>query len=289
LTGGEEMTSQSFAIKSYVTKMEKVTSGPQLIEFITSMLNDPHLYVFGEVVENDKIKQLAQTDDKTKQSYALLELFAYGKFSDFKAKEKDFPALSAQQLNKLHQLTIITLAKKKRQISYQSMMQELGLPTIRDVENLIISSIYEGIITGKLNSEKQQFVVEETLGRDVRPHEIDNMIASLTEWQKQSTVVLSTLEQRVQYARSEHESVNTMKQDHARQMGEIKATIKMLMEAEMENNERGGGLLGAMMGMGGMGMGGYGGMGGDYDDPRKRGHQGGKDKGKDKGGKKHGM
>jgi COP9 signalosome complex subunit 7 len=280
------MTSQSFAIKSYVSKMEKVTTGAQLIEFITSMLNDPHLYVFGEVVENEKIKQLSNTDDKTKQSYALLELFAYGKYSDFKTREKDFPALSAQQLNKLQQLTIITLAKKKRQISYQSMMQELGLPTIRDVESLIISSIYEGIITGKLNSEKQQFVVEETLGRDVRPHEIDNMINSLTEWQKQSNVVLNTLEQRVTYARAEHESVATMKQDHARQMGEIKATIKMLMEAEMENNERGGSLLG-MMGMGGMGGYGMGDFGGD--DPRKRGHQGaGKDKGKDKG-KKHGM
>jgi len=279
------MTSQSFAIKSHVAKLEKVTSGALLIEFITSMLNDPHLYVFGEVVENEKIKQLANTDDKTKQSYALLELFAYGKYSDFKSREKDFPALSAQQLTKLQQLTIITLAKKKRQISYQSMMQELGLPTIRDVENLIIASIYEGIITGKLNSEKQQFVVEETLGRDVRPHEIDNMIASLTEWQKQSNVVLNTLEQRVTYARSEHESVATMKQDHARQMGEIKATIKMLMEAEMENNERGGSLLG-MMGMAGMGYG-MGDFGGD--DPRKRGHQGaGKDKGKDKG-KKHGM
>lgn len=52
------MTSQSFAIQSYVTKMEKVTTGAQLVEFITSMLNDPHLYVFGEVVENDKIKQV---------------------------------------------------------------------------------------------------------------------------------------------------------------------------------------------------------------------------------------
>lgn len=52
------MTSQSFAIQSYVTKMDKVTTGAQLIEFITSMLNDPHLYVFGEIVENDKIKQV---------------------------------------------------------------------------------------------------------------------------------------------------------------------------------------------------------------------------------------
>jgi len=74
----------------------------------------------------------------------------------------------------------------------------------------------------------------------------------------------------VAYARSEHESVAIMKNDHARQMGEIKATVKMLMEAEMESNERGG-LLGQMLGYG---------MG-DYDDPRKRGQPGGKDK-KDK-------
>jgi len=155
-------------------------------------------------------------------------------------------------------------------------MHELGLPSVREVEQLIISTIYSGIITGKLNSEKQLFIVESTLGRDVRAHEIDNMIKALTDWQKNSTLVLNNLEHRIAYARTEHESVSVMKQDHARQMGEIKATIKMLMEAEMENNDRG------ILGM----MGGYGMM--DFDD-RKRGHPGGGGKDKKDKGKKHGM
>lgn len=55
-------------------------------------------------------------------------------------------------------------------------MTELGLSTVRDVEDLIISSVYHGILVGKLNSEKQQLVVESTHGRDVRAHEIDNMV-----------------------------------------------------------------------------------------------------------------
>jgi hypothetical protein len=58
-------------------------------------------------------------------------------------------------------------------------MVELGLPSARDVEDLIISSVYHGILVGKLNSEKQQLVVESTHGRDVRAHEIDNMVRTM--------------------------------------------------------------------------------------------------------------
>jgi COP9 signalosome complex subunit 7 len=55
-------------------------------------------------------------------------------------------------------------------------MTELNLPSAHDVESLIISSVYHGILSAKLNSEKQHVVVESTLGRDVRPHEIDAMV-----------------------------------------------------------------------------------------------------------------
>jgi len=273
-------TLSSNSLRPYVSKIGSLSAGPQFTQFITSLLNDPEVYVFGEVVENDNVKSLSTSDDNSKKSYSLLELFAYGKYSDFKGKEKELPALTDQQLSKLRHLTIISMAQKKRELAYTDLMSELGLPSVHDVESLIISSVYHGILVGKLNSEKQQLVVETTLGRDVRPHEIDVMIKSLADWQKQSALVLKNLEERVAYSRQEHESVTVMKNEHARQMGEIKATIKMLMEAEMENQERGGGggLLGQMMG--------YGMMGGDFEDPRKRGHQGGKDK-KDKGGKKH--
>jgi hypothetical protein len=50
----------------------------------------------------------------------------------------------------------------------------------------------------------------------------------LSEWEKQSALVLKNLEERIAYARSEHESVAVMKQDHARQMGEIKGMLSPL-------------------------------------------------------------
>jgi hypothetical protein len=44
----------------------------------------------------------------------------------------------------------------------------------------------------------------------------------LADWQKQSSAVLKNLEERIVNARQEHESVAVMKNEHARQMGEIK-------------------------------------------------------------------
>jgi len=267
------------SLKPYITKSQAVSTPKDFADLVTGLLNDPNVYVFREVLEHEKVLNFKSTsDDNAKKHYALLELFAYGKYSDYTSKESQYPQLTQQQKIKLQQLTIITLAGNKRQISYQDLIRELGLESVRDVENLIISTIYQGVITGKLNSEKQQFVVESALGRDVPPQEIDNMIKQLTEWQKQSAAVLANLEKQIGYARSEHESVAIMKQDHARQMGDIKANIKMIMEDEMENSERGSMFQGMLQG--GMPYGDFG------DDPRKR--QGGKDK-KDKDRRKHGM
>jgi len=182
------------ALKPYLLKVGSLKNSAEFVAFISSLLNDPEVYVFGEIVENDKIKSLSQADDNSKKSYALLQLFAYGKFSDFKAKEKEFPSLSQHQVSKLRQLTILALANKTRTIAYKDLMSELGLSSVREVENEVITTIYHGIIHAKLNSEKQQLLVEDHLGRDVKPQDIDTMINTLTQWQSQSTLVLSNLE-----------------------------------------------------------------------------------------------
>jgi hypothetical protein len=60
-------------------------------------------------------------------------------------------------------------------------MSGLGLDTVRDVENLIITTIYHGIIHAKLNSEKQQLIIEDYLGRDIQPQDIDEMVRNVEE------------------------------------------------------------------------------------------------------------
>ena len=47
------------------------------------------------------------------------------------------------------------------------MLQSLHMPTIRELEDLIIDGIYLDLIGGKLDQKYQQLEVEYVLGRDV--------------------------------------------------------------------------------------------------------------------------
>lgn len=56
------------------------------------------------------------------------------------------------------------------------------MPTIRELEDLIIDAIYLDILRGKLDQKEQQFEVEDTMGRDLEPGEIENVLSALQNW-----------------------------------------------------------------------------------------------------------
>lgn len=56
------------------------------------------------------------------------------------------------------------------------------MPTIRELEDLIIDAIYLDIIRGKLDQKEQQFEVEYTIGRDLEPGNIESMLKALRDW-----------------------------------------------------------------------------------------------------------
>ena len=56
------------------------------------------------------------------------------------------------------------------------------MPTIRDLEDLIIDAIYQEVIIGKLDQKEQQFDVEYTMGRDVEASTIEGMLVALQNW-----------------------------------------------------------------------------------------------------------
>jgi len=56
------------------------------------------------------------------------------------------------------------------------------MPTIRDLEDLIIDAIYLDILRGKLDQKEQQLEVEYTMGRDLEPGKIEEVLAALRSW-----------------------------------------------------------------------------------------------------------
>lgn len=56
------------------------------------------------------------------------------------------------------------------------------MPTIRDLEDLIIDAIYLDILRGKLDQKEQQLEIEYTMGRDLEPGKAEAVLAALKAW-----------------------------------------------------------------------------------------------------------
>lgn len=67
-------------------------------------------------------------------------------------------------------------------LPYETLLNSLQMPTIRDLEDLIIDAIYLDVIRGKLDQKDQQFEVEYTMGRDLAPGKVESVLAALQAW-----------------------------------------------------------------------------------------------------------
>jgi len=127
-------------------------------------------------------------------------------------------------------LTVVQLASVNRTIPYDVLLQKLDITNLRELEDLIIECMYVGLLEGKLDQEKHQFQVDQTIGRDVRPGDIDNIISKLTIWQKKSESQIEDIQQKIQYAVNFHEDNKKAKKDYQNKIDEIKANIKNFLE-----------------------------------------------------------
>jgi len=170
-----------------------------LIPLISKVLSAPDVYVFGELLALPTIKEL-EKDENGKQHYRLLEIFAYGKYCNYKEEASSLPKLSDRQNQKLKHLTLAALASEHRVIPYPKLLSELDVPNLTELGDLIIDALYKNVVVGKLDHEKQEFQVDSTIGRDVREKDIDRMISVLTGWEKQTEEILKDIEQKIEHA-----------------------------------------------------------------------------------------
>ena len=56
------------------------------------------------------------------------------------------------------------------------------MPSIRELEDLIIDAIYLDVLRGKLDQSKELFEVEYTMGRDLEPGKLENILVALQNW-----------------------------------------------------------------------------------------------------------
>mmetsp|Transcript_7131 Transcript_7131/g.15602 ORF Transcript_7131/g.15602 Transcript_7131/m.15602 type:complete len:269 (+) Transcript_7131:95-901(+) len=205
--------------------LAKGARGRAAADLISKATSEPGLFAFGELLATPALAEIQNGD--LAQHYSLLQLFAYGTWPEYKASAASLPALNDQQRLKLKQLTTVSLAIKSKVIAYETLMQHLDIPTVRELEDFLITEcFYANIIQGKLDQKQRALHVVDVIGRDVRLTELPDLAASLTAWLRGSEAVLGSIEGRIQYAQSAAEAAKKHKEDVDAKQDEARKNVK---------------------------------------------------------------
>ncbi|KAG9415023.1 COP9 signalosome complex subunit 7a [Aphanomyces cochlioides] len=181
------------------TLLAKTARGRACVALIQQVLSNKKLFVFGELLDMPNVKALAESDQADLQGHArLLAIFAHGRYLEYVRQKEDpnlhIPELNPAQALKLRKLTVVSLCQEHKLVPYRILMGELQIGSVREVEDIVIETIYSGLVEGKLDQKNERFESSYAAGRDVQPTDIDVMIERLTQWQEDAKVACRQIE-----------------------------------------------------------------------------------------------
>lgn len=224
-----EVEARQVEVAEQFCLLAKSARGRAAAEIVAQATSDPALFAFGELLHAPHIQELQGTDHA--YAWELLQLFAYGTWADFRAVAHRLPPLQPQQVLKLKQLTVMTLAEKAKVVPYDVLMAELQVSNVRELEDLLINDcMYSGIVRGKLDQRRRCFEVQFSAGRDLRPGQLDNLISTLSNWQGGAEKLLTTIQEKIKWADSES-SAHAL---HRKEVEDRAADIRRSLQTEAE-------------------------------------------------------
>jgi hypothetical protein len=210
------------ALEQYLI-LAKTAKGKACESLIYQAISNPKTFVFGELF--DAVKEGGVSKDSLK----VLEIFTYGTLSDYRRSK--LPDLTSQQLKKLQMLTLTSLASENSILSYQSLQSLLEIHSTRSLEDLIIETIYEGLIKGKLDHKNSCLRVFECIGRDIRPEDIPKAINKIKQYLKHISSIEETAQSNISSLVIHKELSSKNKEIYDKAYSEQKQLIKTNFES----------------------------------------------------------
>ncbi|XP_008786276.1 COP9 signalosome complex subunit 7-like isoform X4 [Phoenix dactylifera] len=178
-------------------KQAAVLDGPALAGLVLEASSHPSLFAFSEILSVPNLAKLEGT--LYSSSLDVLRLFAYGTWSDYKCNAGSLPALSFDQVRKLKQLSVLTLAETNK-----------------------------GIVRGKLDQLSRCFEVQFAAGRDLRPEQLNSMIQTLAHWLDTSDSLLHLIQDKIKWADTMSEATKKHRKEIEDRVEEVKKSLKKL-------------------------------------------------------------
>ncbi|KAK4218169.1 hypothetical protein QBC37DRAFT_412679 [Rhypophila decipiens] len=207
-----EQTKALNALEPFLALTKSATSPRAAADLIVRATSAPNTYLFTELLQTQQIQALASSAEFA--SYLkLLQIFSYGTYSSYiEEASSGLPALNDAQKLKLRQLSLLTLANGSSDetsspaLTYTSLIQNLGLSNARELEELVISTIYAGLINAQLDPKHEQVLINSVAPlRDVAPgpDALAGLLSSLRAWAGRCDASLQSLEEQMAQVRAE--------------------------------------------------------------------------------------
>lgn len=232
---------QAEFIQQFVKEAENARGAEAVVKLIVNATAHSSLFAFSEILSVPNILELQGTEFS--KFLDLLRLFAHGTWNDYKSNAVHLPSLEPEQVLKLKQLTVLTLAETAKVLPYDLLMQQLDVSNVRELEDFLINEcMYSGIVKGKLDQWRRCFEVQFAAGRDLRPGQLDNMIQTVANWLTTSDNMLHTIQEKIKWA----DTMSELNQKHTKELEEkteeMKSSIKEALRGheELSYSESGG-------------------------------------------------
>jgi len=227
------------ALEPYILLSKSTNSPRATANLVSQAISAPNTFVFAELLQTPNIQALQTASEDYAPYLTLLQIFAWGTWSDYVCEPHpstihlpisrtnatpkatpNLPHLSPAQAQKLRQLSILSLASTPSDLSYVHLQDALNLPTTRALEDLVIASIYAGLLTAKLDSLSQRVDVSSVAPlRDLKPGSMPHMVHVLGDWDSRCVTVLGEIEGQVREVRRKAQDARKREMEHEKAVG----------------------------------------------------------------------
>lgn len=186
------------AKQPFLALSKSATSPRAAADLIQRATSAPNTYIFAELLHAPQLQTLASSSPELRPHIALLRLFSYGDYATYAAAPNDdLPPLNDAQRLKLRQLSLLSLAASgdRANLGYDRLQRALGLDSAQELEMLVTTAIYAGLLEAKLDPARGRVQVARVAPlRDLAPGEAGALLRALQSWSARCTTMLDEVE-----------------------------------------------------------------------------------------------